>query len=212
MRIETCDYCGRPAYPSKGITFVRNDAKAFRFCRSKCHRNFKLKRNPRSLKWTKAYRKKAGKEMTVDTTLLFGARRNEPIRYDRDLVSKTLKAMERINEIRSRRERAFFKQRMAGKKARELANARKLVVENQHLLPRLRGSEKRAMGDAPAEEVEAAALKASKKTKAFGGEKRRLRARVDGGVEEIIERVGGDVENGDEDDFDEEHDFGMDMD
>jgi large subunit ribosomal protein L24e len=43
--------------------------------------------------------------------------------------------MGRISEIRTKRERAFYKQRMAGNRARALAEDRKLVEENQHLLP-----------------------------------------------------------------------------
>src|SRR5512140_626337 len=175
MRVDPCFFCGRPSWPSKGITFMRNDGmslflspsqrdpiltakppqpsgKSFRFCRSKCHKNFKMKRNPRKLKWTKAYRKNAGKEMVVDSTLQFAARRNVPVRYDRELVAKTLKAMERISEIRARRERVFYKKRMAGKRAREVAVARKLVAENEHLLPRLRGSEKRRLAELAAEQ------------------------------------------------------------
>ncbi|KAF2728006.1 hypothetical protein EJ04DRAFT_478072 [Polyplosphaeria fusca] len=136
MRIETCHFCSHPVYPiGKGITFVRNDAKAFRFCKSKCHKNFKMKRNPRKLGWTKAFRKAHGKEMTVDSTLQFAQRRNVPVRYNRDLVQTTLKAMSRISEIRARRERAFYKARMRGNKARERAENRKIVEENQHLLP-----------------------------------------------------------------------------
>lgn len=134
-RIETCHFCSQPAYPSKGITFVRNDAKVFRFCRSKCHKNFKMKRNPRKLAWTKAFRRAHGKEMTVDNTLQFAQRRNVPVRYNRDLVARTLEAMSRVGEIRAKRERQFYKNRMRGNKAAQLEADRKLVAENQHLLP-----------------------------------------------------------------------------
>lgn len=200
---------------------MRNDGKSFRFCRSKCHKNFKMKRNPRKLKWTKAYRKNAGKEMVVDSTLQFAARRNVPVRYNRELVAKTLKAMERIDEIRSRRERVFYKKRMAGKRAREIIAARKLVADNEHLLPRLRGSEKRRLAQLAAEqgldveELERESLDAvraaKKKTLAFGSEQRRLRVRVDGGVEEITERTGGGVYDEDDEDDDNDDD-GMDTD
>ncbi|KAF2773949.1 hypothetical protein EJ03DRAFT_72829 [Teratosphaeria nubilosa] len=135
MRIETCYFCSQPCYPSKGITFVRNDAKQFRFCRSKCHKNFKMKRNPRKLAWTKSFRRAHGKEMTVDSTLQFAQRRNVPVRYNRELVATTLQAMQRVSEIRTKRERQFYKNRMKGNKAKQLEADRKLVAENQHLLP-----------------------------------------------------------------------------
>ncbi|AWU75899.1 ribosome biogenesis protein RLP24 [Pichia kudriavzevii] len=134
MRIYSCHFCSSPVYPGHGITFVRNDAKEFRFCRSKCHKNFKQRRNPRKLKWTKAFRKAAGKELAVDTTLTFAKRRNVPVRYNRDLVQTTLKAMARIEEIRQKRERAFYKNRMRGNKERALALDKKLVEENPELL------------------------------------------------------------------------------
>ncbi|KAK1809355.1 ATPase-activating ribosome biosynthesis protein [Friedmanniomyces endolithicus] len=135
MRIETCYFCSQPCYPSKGITFVRNDAKVFKFCRSKCDKNFKMKRNPRKLAWTKSFRRAHGKEMTVDSTLQFAQRRNIPVRYNRELVATTLSAMQRVSEIRARRERQFYKNRMRGNKATQMEADRKLVAENQHLLP-----------------------------------------------------------------------------
>ena len=113
--------------------YVRNDAKEFRFCRSKCHNNFKMKRNPRKVRWTKAFRKAAGKEMTIDATLTFAARRNVPVKYNRDTVQKTLLAMERVSEIRKKRELAFYKNRMAGNKAKELEFAKRLVAANPEM-------------------------------------------------------------------------------
>lgn len=73
--------------------------------------------------------------MTVDSTLAFAQRRNIPVRYNRDLVAKTLEAMSRVSEIRSRRERQFYKNRMKGNRAQQIEADRKLVAENQHLLP-----------------------------------------------------------------------------
>ncbi|CAN3374774.1 hypothetical protein DIURU_002248 [Diutina rugosa] len=154
MRIYQCHFCSSPVYPLHGITFVRNDAKEFRFCRSKCHKAFKQRRNPRKLRWTKAFRKAAGKELVVDSTLTFAARRNVPVRYNRDLVATTLKAMSRIEEIRRKRERAFYKNRMKGNKERQLALDRKLVEDHPELL-RMRDVELRRAAEKQAARAEA---------------------------------------------------------
>eukprot|EP00667_Euglena_gracilis_P025948 EG_transcript_30802 len=112
MRIEKCSFCGAPVYPGHGMMYVRNDAKTFRFCSSKCHKSFKKKMNPLKTKWTKAFRRSAGKEMANDRTLMFEKRRNVPVKYNRDLMAKTLRAMKRVEEIKVRREKAHYAKRM----------------------------------------------------------------------------------------------------
>ena len=131
MRIETCYCCSGPVYPGKGIRFVRNDCKVFDFCRSKCHRAFKAKLNPRKLKWTKAFRRSAGKEMTVDSSFDFERLRQRPVKYDRELMKTTVRAMERVQQIKSAREKRFWDKRMAGNK--ELAKERDLAEVKQGL-------------------------------------------------------------------------------
>lgn len=140
--------------------FVRNDAREFRFCRSKCHKAFKQRRNPRKLRWTKAFRKASGKELVVDSTLTFAARRNVPVRYNRELVATTLSAMARIEEIKLKRESAFYKNRMRGNKEKLYAADKKLVESNPELL-RMRDVElrKKAERKARKEAKEAAEAK-----------------------------------------------------
>lgn len=173
-----------------------------------------MKRNPRKLKWTKAFRKAAGKEMTVDSTLQFAARRNVPVRYDRELMGKTLKAMERVSEIRQRRERVFYKKRMAGKRERELATARKLVAENEHLLPRMRGSEKKRLRELGLTEEDIEEMEPERqKSKAFGGEKKRVAIALEVDEDDDEEGESGmfddeDEEDDDEDDEDDDDEMG----
>ncbi|KAL2937625.1 putative ribosome biogenesis protein RLP24 [Bienertia sinuspersici] len=117
MRIETCWFCSSKIYPGHGIQFVRNDAKIFRFCRSKCHKNFKMKRNPRK-----------------DSTFEFERKRNRPERYDRSLAENTLKAIKTIDKVRAIRSESHIKNRMKGNKRREQARARKEVEQGIHLV------------------------------------------------------------------------------
>ena len=87
-----------------------------------------MKRNPRKVRWTKAFRKAHGKEMTIvcapfvvsscrqlstsqDATYEFEKRRNVPVRYNRELLQTTIKAMKRVGEIRQKREHVFWKNR-----------------------------------------------------------------------------------------------------
>lgn len=122
--------------------------------------------------------------MTVDSTLQLAARRNVPVRYNRNLVSTTLKAMQRVSEIRARRERIFFKNRMAGNREKVRAANRKLVAENEHLLPRQRASERIAAEVEVPLEVEAMEVPVQK---VKYQSKMKQRMKVGGGVEDVMD-------------------------
>ena len=118
MRIETCYFCSSKIYPGHGMEFVRNDCKIFKFCRGKCHKAFKRKKNPRKVRWTKAYRKAAGKELSIDPSFEFEKRRNVPVKYNREVWQKTLDAIKKVTVIKERRQDNFVMQRL--RKGREI--------------------------------------------------------------------------------------------
>ncbi|KAF2896339.1 hypothetical protein ILUMI_09846 [Ignelater luminosus] len=122
MRIETCYFCSSRIYPGHGIQFVRNDCKIFKFCRSKCHAAFKKKKNPRKVKWTKAYRKTVGKELAIDPSFEFEKRRNIPVKYNRTTWNKAVEAMKKVETIKQKRQNTYIMQRL--RKGREVENER----------------------------------------------------------------------------------------
>eukprot|EP00186_Timspurckia_oligopyrenoides_P004185 CAMPEP_0182446382 /NCGR_PEP_ID=MMETSP1172-20130603/4168_1 /TAXON_ID=708627 /ORGANISM="Timspurckia oligopyrenoides, Strain CCMP3278" /LENGTH=99 /DNA_ID=CAMNT_0024642307 /DNA_START=211 /DNA_END=510 /DNA_ORIENTATION=- len=72
--------------------------------------------------------------MVVDSTFEFERRRNRVMKYDRDLMSTTLRAMKTVGKIRAKREKAFFRQRMKVKTLVERRQALKELKEDVELI------------------------------------------------------------------------------
>ncbi|RLG87475.1 MAG: 50S ribosomal protein L24 [Thermoprotei archaeon] len=51
--LRRCSFCGAPIELGTGIMYVRNDGTVLWFCSSKCFKNYKLKRDPKKLPWTR---------------------------------------------------------------------------------------------------------------------------------------------------------------
>mmetsp|Transcript_6456 Transcript_6456/g.15697 ORF Transcript_6456/g.15697 Transcript_6456/m.15697 type:complete len:181 (-) Transcript_6456:168-710(-) len=134
MRIEKCWFCSSNIYPGHGTMYVRNDCKVFRFCRSKCDKHFRMKHNPRRMKWTKAWRRAHGKEMTMDSTFNFEKKRLTPERYNRNLMVKTIRAMQIVERIREARKVRFTKNRLATQIRKRQTSAQKEIAKNAHML------------------------------------------------------------------------------
>ncbi|KAH8257923.1 hypothetical protein KR038_003173 [Drosophila bunnanda] len=134
MRIETCYFCSSKIYPGHGVNFVRNDCKIFKFCRGKCHKAFKRKKNPRKVGWTKAHRKAAGKELAIDPSFEFEKRRNVPIKYSRETWEKALVAIQRVTAIKKRRTDHFVMERLRKGREMEINMDVKDVQRNMSLI------------------------------------------------------------------------------
>ena len=133
----------------------------FRFCRSKCRNAFKKKKNPRKTKWTKAFRKSAGKDLAVDPSFEFEKRRNVPVKYDRDLWQKSVEAMKKVEEIRSRRQALFINNRLDKSKEVQKRNDAYEVTKNMGLI-RSPAAGMRRMDVAVDEEMNIALVPASR--------------------------------------------------
>lgn len=72
--------------------------------------------------------------MAVDSTFDFEKRRNRPVKYDRDLMSKTIVAMRRVEQIQQNREQRFFDNRMQDAKAEKKKQARVEIEKSIELL------------------------------------------------------------------------------
>eukprot|EP01120_Amphizonella_sp_Union-15-10_P016756 TRINITY_DN901_c0_g1_i1.p1 TRINITY_DN901_c0_g1~~TRINITY_DN901_c0_g1_i1.p1 ORF type:complete len:193 (-),score=37.63 TRINITY_DN901_c0_g1_i1:48-626(-) len=134
MRIEQCWFCGGPVYPGHGTIFVRNDCRIFRFCRSKCNKLFKRKKNPRKLRWTQTYRKLRGKQLTKDSIFAFEMKRNRPLKYSRPRLQTALRAIKRVQQIKEAREKLFYNNRMKIRKITDVREGLKDLNENIALI------------------------------------------------------------------------------
>ncbi|CAH9064599.1 unnamed protein product [Cuscuta epithymum] len=93
-----------------------------------------MKRNPRKVKWTKAYRRLHGKDMTQDSTFEFERKRNRPERYDKNVTENTLKAIKKIVKVRSDREATHQKNRLKSKKPRVQKVDAKELAQSIHMV------------------------------------------------------------------------------
>lgn len=56
IAMDRCSFCGEEIEPGTGTMLVLGDGKTMYFCSHKCLSNYRLGKNPRKVRWTKAYR------------------------------------------------------------------------------------------------------------------------------------------------------------
>ena len=101
--------------------------------------------------------------MAVDSTFEFEKRRNRPVRYDRELMGTTIRAMQRVGEIRSRREQMFYERRMKDAR-KESVKADKVELKSsiELLVPAAADKEKVLLNVVETQKLKTAAKNQSK--------------------------------------------------
>jgi len=69
-----------------------------------------------------------------DSTFEFEKRRHKPIKYDREIMTTTIRAMKRVAEIQKAREERFYDKRMAVAKVMEREAHAVEIADAVHLL------------------------------------------------------------------------------
>lgn len=69
-----------------------------------------------------------------DSTFEFEKRRNRPIRYNRETMESTLRAMKKVSEIRHKRQDMFFKMRMRAHKGMQREQVRAEIIKGADIL------------------------------------------------------------------------------
>jgi hypothetical protein len=86
------------------------------------------------VRWTKAFRKTHGKELTVDPVYEFEKSKDTAVRYDRNVWINTVQAMERLDHIRSERETRFWEQRMKNAEHHKREMIKSNLIKNETLI------------------------------------------------------------------------------
>jgi large subunit ribosomal protein L24e len=72
--------------------------------------------------------------MTVDSTFEFEKRRNRPVKYNRELMGTTLRAMKKVSDIKHKRQDLFFKMRMRAHKAKQRDEVRADIAKGIEII------------------------------------------------------------------------------
>merc|ERR1712192_335122 len=137
---------------------------------------------------TKAFRKSAGKELAVDPSFEFEKKRNVPVKYDRELWQNSINAMQRVEEIKNKRQAHHIFQRM--KLAKKIQKA-KDIKEGERDLALIKSPAaglRQAMKAKQAEEGELGELEMSEELDtSLNLSKKKVKARQEAKVEEVHE-------------------------